>query len=74
MINSKNKKISTKLTVLLELLIKGDGQDIYELKKDESVKIKIANQKSKLIRAKERDYFSVLNQKLNRGTLPRKKW
>jgi len=44
-----------------------DGQDIYELKKDESVKIKIANQKSKLIRAKERDYFSVLNQKLNWG-------
>ena len=38
---------------------------MYELKQNESVKIKIANQKSKLIRAKERDYFSVLNQKLN---------
>jgi NAD+ kinase len=44
-----------------------DGQDIYELKKNESVKIKIANQKSKLIRSIERDYFSVLNQKLNWG-------
>ncbi len=44
-----------------------DGQDMYELKQNESVKIKIANQKSKLIRAKERDYFSVLNQKLNWG-------
>jgi len=33
MINSKNKKISTKLTVLLELLIKGDGKpvDFYSL-------------------------------------------
>ncbi|MDD2699420.1 MAG: NAD(+)/NADH kinase [Arcobacteraceae bacterium] len=44
-----------------------DGQDTYELKQNETVKIKIANQKSKLIRAKERDYFSVLNQKLNWG-------
>jgi NAD+ kinase len=44
-----------------------DGQDTYDLKKDEIVRIKIANQKSKLIRAKERDYFSVLNQKLNWG-------
>ncbi len=44
-----------------------DGQDTYELKQNETVKIKIASQKSKLIRAKERDYFSVLNQKLNWG-------
>ncbi len=44
-----------------------DGQDTFELKQNETIKIKIANQKSKLIRAKERDYFSVLNQKLNWG-------
>ncbi|MBI3873763.1 MAG: NAD(+)/NADH kinase [Arcobacter sp.] len=44
-----------------------DGQDMYELKKSEIVKVKIAPLKSKLIRAKERDYFSVLNQKLNWG-------
>lgn len=44
-----------------------DGQDIYELKKDDNVKIKIAPLKSRLIRAKERDYFAVLNQKLNWG-------
>ncbi len=44
-----------------------DGQDTFELKQNEVIKIKIANQKSKLIRTKERDYFSVLNQKLNWG-------
>lgn len=44
-----------------------DGQDTYELKKGDIVKVKIAPLKSKLIRAKERDYFAVLNQKLNWG-------
>jgi len=44
-----------------------DGQDIHELNAGEIVKVKIAPFKSKLIRAKERDYFSVLNQKLNWG-------
>lgn len=44
-----------------------DGQDIHELNAGEIVKVKIAPLKSKLIRAKERDYFSVLNQKLNWG-------
>ena len=44
-----------------------DGQDIYELGQNESVTIKRACDKSKLIRPKTRDYFTVLNQKLNWG-------
>jgi NAD+ kinase len=44
-----------------------DGQDIYEIAKNEKIKIKIASEKSKLIRTKDRDYFKVLNQKLNWG-------
>jgi NAD+ kinase len=44
-----------------------DGQDIYELKCGDVVKVAIAPFKSKLIRGKERDYFAVLNQKLNWG-------
>lgn len=44
-----------------------DGQDIYELKQNESVTIKIACKKSRLIRPIQRDYFTVLNEKLNWG-------
>ena len=44
-----------------------DGQDIYEIGQDEFIKINIASSKAKLIRTKHRDYFQVLNQKLNWG-------
>ncbi len=44
-----------------------DGQDIYEMKQNEIITIKIASSKAKLIRTKDRDYFEVLNQKLNWG-------
>ena len=44
-----------------------DGQDIYEIAQNESIKIQIASSKAKLIRLKDRDYFQVLNQKLNWG-------
>lgn len=44
-----------------------DGQDIYEINQYETIKIKIAASKAKLIRPKNIDYFQVLNQKLNWG-------
>lgn len=44
-----------------------DGQDIYEIEQNETIKIKIPQKKAKLIRTKDRDYFQVLNQKLNWG-------
>lgn len=44
-----------------------DGQDIYEIAKNDKIKIKIASEKSRLIRTLNRDYFEVLNQKLNWG-------
>jgi NAD+ kinase len=44
-----------------------DGQDIYEIGQNEIIKINIASSKAKLMRTKCRDYFQVLNQKLNWG-------
>jgi len=44
-----------------------DGQDIYELEQNETIKIKIAKQKAKMIHRVERNYFDVLNEKLRWG-------
>ncbi len=44
-----------------------DGQDTYCLKNDEPIKIKVAQKKAKLLHRIERNYFSVLNEKLNWG-------
>jgi NAD+ kinase len=44
-----------------------DGQNIIELTKNETVKIKIASKKAKLLRSIGRNYFDVLTQKLNWG-------
>lgn len=44
-----------------------DGQDIYELEQNETIKIKIARQKAKMIHRVERNYFDVLNEKLRWG-------
>lgn len=44
-----------------------DGQDIYEIPENESIKIQIANKKAKLIHRCERNYFEVLNKKLQWG-------
>ena len=44
-----------------------DGQDIIELAQNETIKIKIASKKARLIRRESRDYFDVLSTKLNWG-------
>ena len=44
-----------------------DGQDIYEVERNQSIKIKIANKKAKMIHRIQRDYFEVLNEKLRWG-------
>ncbi|AXX93173.1 NAD(+) kinase [Malaciobacter molluscorum LMG 25693] len=44
-----------------------DGQDIYEVEHNQSVKIQIASKKGKLIHRKTRNYFQVLNEKLQWG-------
>ncbi|MEA2017228.1 MAG: NAD(+)/NADH kinase [Campylobacterota bacterium] len=44
-----------------------DGQDIYELKYNDIITIKVAESKAKLIHRIERNYFDVLNQKLHWG-------
>ena len=44
-----------------------DGQDIYEVEQNQTIKIKIANKKAKMIHRIQRDYFEVLNEKLRWG-------
>ena len=44
-----------------------DGQDIYEVEQNKSIKIKIANKKAKMIHRTQRNYFEVLNEKLRWG-------
>lgn len=44
-----------------------DGQDIYEIEQHDSIKIEIASKKAKLIHRVERNYFEVLNEKLQWG-------
>lgn len=44
-----------------------DGQDIYEFGQNESIKIKIASKRARLIHRLERNYFEVLNKKLRWG-------
>ncbi|APW66442.1 NAD(+) kinase [Poseidonibacter parvus] len=44
-----------------------DGQDIYELEENDSIKIKIAKQNAKMIHRCERNYFDVLSEKLRWG-------
>lgn len=44
-----------------------DGQDIIEVNQNESIKIEIASKKAKLIHRKCRNYFQVLNEKLQWG-------
>ena len=44
-----------------------DGQDIYEVEQNQSIKIKIVSKKSKMIHRVQRNYFEVLNEKLRWG-------
>lgn len=44
-----------------------DGQELYELKKDELISIKIAQQKALMLHRSKRDYFEVLSEKLRWG-------
>jgi len=44
-----------------------DGQDMFELKQNQTIKITIASNNANLIRTKNRDYFKVLDEKLNWG-------
>ena len=46
-----------------------DGQDIYEVEQNQSIKITIANQKAKMIHRIQRNYFEVLNEKTKMGKL-----
>ncbi len=51
-----------------EIIIVVDGQDTYNLKFYDSVKIMIANRGIKMIHRKDRNYFDVLKQKLHWGS------
>lgn len=44
-----------------------DGQDIYEIEQNQSIKINIAYKKAKMLHRIQRNYFEVLNEKLRWG-------
>jgi NAD+ kinase len=44
-----------------------DGQDIYEVEQNQSIKVKIASKRAKMIHRVQRNYFEVLNEKLRWG-------
>ena len=44
-----------------------DGQDIYEVNQNDTIQIEIASKKAKLIHRVQRNYFEVLNEKLQWG-------
>lgn len=44
-----------------------DGQDIYEVEQNQSIKIKIASKKAKMLHREKRNFFEVLNEKLAWG-------
>ena len=55
------------VTDVLGAMVIVDGQDSYEIEQNESIKIEIASKKAKLIHRIERNYFEVLNKKLQWG-------
>ena len=54
-------------TQKLRALVIIDGQDMHELEEGQSVHIKLANKRAKLIHREEFNYFDVLKQKLGWG-------
>ncbi len=62
-----NFVIEFKITDKKGAVIIIDGQDSYEIEHGESIKIEIAHKKAKLIHRIERNYFEVLNDKLQWG-------
>lgn len=51
-----------------ETIIVVDGQDIYNLKFFDFIRVKIASRPVRMIHREERNYFDVLKQKLNWGS------
>lgn len=60
-------EIEFKVTKDKEAVVIVDGQEMYDLKKGEIIKIKIATKKSKMIHRSSRDFFEVLSEKLRWG-------
>jgi NAD+ kinase len=44
-----------------------DGQDTFEVQKNDIIKVTIANKKAKLMHRTKRNFFEVLNDKLGWG-------
>ena len=44
-----------------------DGQEIYQIEQNETIKIKMSDKKAKLIHREDRNYFEVLSEKLQWG-------
>jgi NAD+ kinase len=44
-----------------------ENAELYDLEKDEIIKIKIATKKAKMLHRSSRDFFKVLSEKLRWG-------
>ncbi len=60
-------KIEFTITDKQGALVIIDGQDIYDINENETVKIEISPNKARLIHRCQRNYFEVLNEKLRWG-------
>lgn len=60
-------EIEFKIPTTKDAVVIVDGQEFYELKKDEIVNIKISSKKAKMIHRSCRDFFKVLSEKLRWG-------
>lgn len=60
-------EIEFKITDTQGAVVIVDGQDIYEVEQNQSIKIKSASKKAKMIHSVQRNYFEVLNEKLRWG-------
>lgn len=60
-------EIEFKVPKSQEALVIVDGQESFELKENESLNIKIARKKARMLHRNSRDFFKVLNDKLRWG-------
>jgi NAD+ kinase len=58
-------ELATSNTLGAKIVI--DGQNSFEIKKDEIVKVGVSKHKAKLIYINDRDYFSILSEKMKWG-------
>jgi NAD+ kinase len=60
-------QISISLSNTQTALLVIDGQDTFNINKDDNIVVKVASRNAKLIHRFERNYFEILSRKLHWG-------